>query len=59
MGLFSEMGEKIAISGELLGFIWHRKMWWMIPMVMMLLLFGLLIAFGSASGIGPFIYTLF
>lgn len=59
MGLFREMGDKLVISRELLGFLWHQKMWWMIPMVSVLLLMGLLIVFGSASGIGPFIYTLF
>ena len=34
-------------------------MWWMFPMVAVLLLMGLAIGFGSASGVGPFIYTLF
>jgi hypothetical protein len=34
-------------------------MWWLIPMVAILLVFGLLLIFASASGIGPFIYTLF
>jgi hypothetical protein len=28
------------------------------PMVFVLLLFGLLLIFASASGVGPFIYTL-
>lgn len=59
MGLFREMGDKLIISGELLAFLWQRKLWWMIPMVSVMLLMGLLIVFGSASGVGPFIYTLF
>lgn len=59
MQLFRDMGARLGIAGELLGFIWHRKMWWAIPMVAVLLLMGLLIGFGSASGVGPFIYTLF
>ena len=53
------MGNRIGIAGELLSFLWHRKMWWLIPMVSVLLLMGLLVGFGSASGVGPFIYTLF
>lgn len=54
-----EMGARLSIGAELLAFLWQRKMWWMIPLVMVLLVVGLLIGFGSASGAGPFTYTLF
>jgi hypothetical protein len=50
---------RFGVVGELLGFLWKRKLWWLIPMVAVLLLFGLLLAFAQASGIAPFIYTLF
>ena len=59
MSLFRELGEKIQISGELIGFLWRRKMWWMIPMVSVMLFFGIIIVFGSSSGVGPVIYTVF
>ena len=59
MSLMGEMREKVAIGGELMSFLWHNKMWWMMPIVAVLVLMGLLIGFGSASGVGPFIYTLF
>lgn len=59
MQLIKDMGARLGIAGELLAFMWRLKMWWAIPMVSVLLLMGLLIAFGSASGVGPFIYTLF
>ena len=50
---------KLAIAGELLGFIWRMKLWWMFPLVSVLLVFGILIVVGSSTGVGPFIYTLF
>ena len=53
------MTSNVAVVGELLTFLWQRKLWWLVPMVAVLLLFGLLIIFASASGVGPFIYTLF
>lgn len=53
------MKSNFGVVGELLAFMWARKLWWLIPMVTVLLLFGLLLIFASASGIGPFIYTLF
>jgi len=59
MRLLREMGERFSIAKELLGFLWRAKLWWLLPMVSVLLLMGLLIGFGSASGVGPFIYTLF
>lgn len=59
MQLLRDMTGRLGIAGELMVFLWRRKMWWLIPMVVVLVLFGLLIVFGSASGVGPFIYTLF
>ena len=59
MQLLNDMGNRLGIARELLAYLWRRKMWWMIPVVSILLIMGLLIGFGSASGVGPFIYTLF
>lgn len=56
---FRSMGSNLRVVGELLGFLWQRKLWLLIPMIFILLLFGLLIIFASSSGIGPFIYSLF
>jgi hypothetical protein len=53
------MSSNFGVVGELLSFLWQRKLWWLIPMVVVLLVFGLLLVFASSSGIGPFIYTLF
>jgi hypothetical protein len=53
------MSSNLGVVGELLAFLWARKLWWLIPMVTILLIFALLLIFASASGVGPFIYTLF
>ncbi len=50
---------KLAIVRELLEFLWAAKLWWMIPMVCVLMLLGGLIVFAQSSAIAPFIYTLF
>jgi hypothetical protein len=49
---------RLGIVGELLRFLWARKLWWMIPMIIALLAAGVLLILG-ASGAAPFIYTLF
>ncbi len=53
------MSANFGVVGELLGFLWARKMWWLIPMVLLLMMFALFTIFTTASGIAPFIYTLF
>ena len=54
-GFLSRMG----ILGELLVFLWKRKLWWMMPMIVVLMLFALLLVFAQGSAVAPFIYTLF
>lgn len=44
---------------DLWGFLKVRKKWWLLPAILILLLFGTLIVFTSGSAIAPFVYTLF
>lgn len=54
-----QVADKLEIAGELLRFFWKRKLWWMTPMIVVLLLVGVLLVLGQSSPIAPFIYTLF
>ncbi|MCX7590432.1 MAG: DUF5989 family protein [Kiritimatiellae bacterium] len=38
-------------------FAWHNKVWWIVPMLIVLLLLAFLIFAGQTAA--PFIYTLF
>ena len=51
--------SKVTIARELLGFMWERRLWWLIPMVTLLLMFGLLIVATQGTAVAPFIYALF
>ena len=53
------MIANLGVVGEVLSFFWQRRLWWLIPMIFVLLLFACLVVFAATSGIGPFIYTLF
>lgn len=44
---------------DLWGFLKERKKFWMLPIILTLLFFGVLIVLTSGSAIAPFIYTLF
>ena len=43
---------------ELCGFLGQNKKWWLVPILVLLLIFGLLVIL-SGTGLAPFIYTLF
>jgi Family of unknown function (DUF5989) len=45
-----------TLVGELWEFLRHNKKWWLLPILIVLLLFGVLI-FLSGTGAAPFIYT--
>ena len=47
------------IISELFRFLWKQKLWWLIPAVAVLLIFGLLLIFAQSTPLAPFIYTLF
>jgi hypothetical protein len=59
MGFFKIAIRRFGIAGELLTFLWGNKRWWMLPMIVVLLVFGVLLILAQSSAIAPFIYTLF
>lgn len=54
-GFLSRGGE----AGELIQFLWKAKLWFFIPLVVVLLAFGLLLIFAQATGVAPLLYPLF
>lgn len=54
-----DAGARVGLVGEMLGYLAKRRLWFIIPMVTVLLLCGLLIVLAQATAIGPLIYTLF
>lgn len=56
---FKNFASKMLIIGEFFKFLWARKLWWLMPIIIILFLFSLLIALTELTPLGPFIYTLF
>ena len=50
--------EERGLIAEFVGFMSENKAWWMTPILVVLGLVGVLFVLG-ATGIAPFIYTLF
>jgi hypothetical protein len=51
--------SKARVLTEFVQFLRHEKKYWLVPIVIVFVLFGLLIVFSQSSAIAPFIYTLF
>ena len=52
------MGKGRVIS-EFHEFLRQEKKYWLVPIVVVFVLFGLLLVFSQSSAVAPFIYTLF
>ena len=51
--------SRLAVLREFWDFLRQQKRYWLIPIVVVLALFGLLLIFAQTSAVAPFIYTLF
>ena len=50
--------SKVRVLSEFWQFLRQEKKYWLAPIVVMFILFGLLIVFSQSSALAPFIYTL-
>ena len=53
------MNQAYGVIAELWAFMRERKKWWLLPVIAVLLMVGLLLAFAQGSVLAPFIYTFF
>ncbi len=51
--------NRLGIIGELFQFLWENKLYWLIPMIVVLIAVGIFIVVSSNPTTQPFIYTLF
>ena len=51
--------SKGRVFSEFWQFLTQEKKYWLVPIVVLFVLFGVLIVFSQSSAVAPFIYTLF
>ena len=51
--------SKLSTVKNLIHFSFHSKKYWLLPLLVVLVLFGLLLVFTQGSALAPFIYTIF
>ena len=57
--MLKRVASRLGVLSEFLEFLWANKLYWMIPMVVILAIFGTLLVMAQGSAVAPFIYTLF
>jgi hypothetical protein len=50
--------HRLAVMRDLMRFLWKKKIYWLIPLMILLFLFALVITIGVTTGLGPFVYPL-
>src|SRR5262245_9132988 len=51
--------KKSSVMGQFFEFLRQEKKFWLVPIVVIFVAFGLLMVFAQSSAVAPFIYTLF
>lgn len=49
----------LSLLRELFAYMGARKKWWLLPIMVVLVVFGGLLVLAQGSAIAPFIYTVF
>lgn len=49
----------MSFLSELWAFMKHRKKWWLLPIIIVMVTVGALLVFAQGSALAPFIYTIF
>jgi hypothetical protein len=50
--------HRLSVMRDLVRFLWRERIYWLIPLIILLFLFALLITIGITTGLGPFVYPL-
>lgn len=58
MNVLRKLASRTAIVGEVFGFLWQRKLWWLIPLAVLIFLIGILFVVAQVSSVAPFMYPL-
>lgn len=59
MKIIKIIQSRFTIIADLLSFLWRKKLWWLLPIVIVLIIVGLLVLFAQGTTVAPFVYTIF
>jgi len=57
--MIAKVRARLLIATELVSFFWAVRLWWLIPMVLILLASSVMLILAYSSALAPFIYAVF
>ncbi len=57
--MIAKVRARLLIASELVSFFWAVRLWWLIPMVLVLLASSVMLILAYSSALAPFIYAVF
>ena len=58
MSFLAKWTERSSTVAEVFTFLWQRKLWWLLPLAVLLFLIGILFALAQMSSVAPWMYPL-
>jgi hypothetical protein len=58
MAILRKLKSHSIIVGEVFSFLWQRKLWWLIPLAVLIFIIGIFFAIAQVSSVAPFMYPL-
>jgi beta-lactamase regulating signal transducer with metallopeptidase domain len=56
MSVIEQFAQRSTIVGEVFSFMWQRKLWWLTPLAVLILLIGILFVLAQVSSVAPWMY---
>jgi hypothetical protein len=56
MNAIGKITDRLGIVGSFFAFLWKRKLYWLIPLMIIVFSFAFLLIFAQTTGLGPIIY---
>lgn len=58
MSFLVKLTQRSSTVAELFTFLWQRRLWWLLPLAVLLFLIGILFALAQMSSVAPWMYPL-
>jgi hypothetical protein len=58
MNMVRQFATRSAIVAEVFTFLWQRKLWWLMPLAVLIFMIGVLFLIAQVSSVAPWMYPL-